>query len=163
MADILDTGTERLAILNLHVTPMPPIKFRLNLTYHLEEMWFEEFLGYWNKTFLAILNFRSGAEDFLRWLPWWSSWISEQNFSSSSKSPCCLNAFHLSYHSIRLTVWEQITIKDFQDGPHGYHHGYDSDGDACLLVAHFENIVFYIGSSYSKYRLFTGFSIKNIG
>ena len=32
-----------------------------------------------------------------------------------------------------------------------------------LLVAHFENIGFYIGSSYSKYRLFTGFSIKNIG
>ena len=32
-----------------------------------------------------------------------------------------------------------------------------------LLVAHFENIGFYIGSSYSKYRLFTGFSKKNIG
>ena len=32
-----------------------------------------------------------------------------------------------------------------------------------LLVAHFENIGFYIGSSYSKYRIFTGFSIKNIG
>ena len=29
-----------------------------------------------------------------------------------------------------------------------------------LLVAHFENIGFYIGSSYSKYRLFTGFPIK---
>ena len=27
-------------------------------------------------------------------------------------------------------------------------------------MAHFENICFYIGSSYSKYRLFTGFSIK---
>ena len=32
-----------------------------------------------------------------------------------------------------------------------------------LRVAHFENIGFHIGSSYSKYRLFTGFSIKNIG
>ena len=32
-----------------------------------------------------------------------------------------------------------------------------------LLVAHFENIGFHIGSSYSKYRLFIGFSIKNIG
>ena len=46
------------AILNLHFTPMPPIKFRLNLT-------FEEFqdgcrgdrLGYRNGTILAILNF----------------------------------------------------------------------------------------------------------
>ena len=28
---------------------------------------------------------------------------------------------------------------------------------AGLLVAHFENIGFYVGSSYSKYRLFTGF------
>ena len=27
-------------------------------------------------------------------------------------------------------------------------------------MAHFENIGFHIGSSYSKYRLFTGFSIK---
>ena len=35
--------------------------------------------------------------------------------------------------------------------------------EAGLLVAHFENIGFYVGSSYSKYRLFTGFSIKNIG
>ena len=34
---------------------------------------------------------------------------------------------------------------------------------AGLLVAHFENIGFYIGSSYSKYRIFTGFSIQNIG
>ena len=32
-----------------------------------------------------------------------------------------------------------------------------------LLVAHFENTGFHIVSSYSKYRLFTGFSIKNIG
>ena len=30
-------------------------------------------------------------------------------------------------------------------------------------MAHFENTGFHIGSSYSKYRLFTGFSIKNIG
>ena len=27
-------------------------------------------------------------------------------------------------------------------------------------MAHFENTGFHIGSSYSKYRLFTGFSIK---
>ena len=30
---------------------------------------------------------------------------------------------------LSLTVQQQITIKDFQDGHHGYHHGYDSDGD----------------------------------
>ena len=27
------------------------------------------------------------------------------------------------------TVREQITIEDFQDGLHGDHHGYGSDGD----------------------------------
>ena len=33
-----------------------------------------------------------------------------------------------SFRSIQLTVWEQITIEEFQDG-HGGHHGYDSDED----------------------------------
>ena len=28
-----------------------------------------------------------------------------------------------SFRSIRLTVWEQIKIKDFQDGRLGIHHG----------------------------------------
>ena len=32
-----------------------------------------------------------------------------------------------SFRSIRLTVWERITIQDFKDGHHGYHHGYDGD------------------------------------
>ena len=27
------------------------------------------------------------------------------------------------------TAREQIIIKDFQDGPHGSHHGNNSDGD----------------------------------
>ena len=45
-----------LAILNLHVTPMPPIKFWLNLTYCLG----------------ADVIYR-----FSRWLPWRPSWISE--------------------------------------------------------------------------------------
>ena len=61
-----------LAILNFHITPMPPIKFKLNQTYRL------------------------GADVIWRFsrLPWWPSWISEQNPSSSSKSPCCPDAFH---------------------------------------------------------------------
>ena len=50
-----------LAILNLYNAPMPPIKFRLNLTYGLGEMSFEEFqdghhdshLGYWNRTIFS--------------------------------------------------------------------------------------------------------------
>ena len=53
-----------LAILNLYVVPMPPIKFRLNPIYGLGGMSFEEFQaghrgghhGYQNGTILAILN-----------------------------------------------------------------------------------------------------------
>ena len=53
-----------LVILNLYVALMPPIRFRLNLTYGLGEMSFEEFqdghrgdhLGYRKGTILAILH-----------------------------------------------------------------------------------------------------------
>ena len=96
-----------LAILNFHNTPMPPIKFKLNQTYRLgtDVIW-----------------------RFSRWLPWWPSWISEWNHFSNSKSRCCPNAFH-RFCSIRLTVREQITTEDFQDGCHGIHHWCDSDGN----------------------------------
>ena len=62
-----------LAFLNLQVTQMPPIKFRLNPTSH------------------------SGAKvvwRFSRWPPWWPSWISEQNDFRHSKSLCCSDASH---------------------------------------------------------------------
>ena len=62
-----------LAILNLCVTVMPPIKFQLNLTYGLggDVVWI-----------------------ILRWPPWRPSWISEQNNFCNSESPCCQNASH---------------------------------------------------------------------
>ena len=62
-----------LAILNLHVTVMPPTKFLLNPTYHTE----------------ADVVWR-----FSWWPPWQPSWISEQNNFNNSKSLCC---FHASY------------------------------------------------------------------
>ena len=61
----LDIGMEQFfAILNLYVTPMPPIEFKLNPTYGLEEMSFEEFqdghfsghTGYQYGMIWAILN-----------------------------------------------------------------------------------------------------------
>ena len=45
-----------LAILNLCVTVMPPIKFWLYLTYGLEEMSFKEFQDGHHGTILAFLN-----------------------------------------------------------------------------------------------------------
>ena len=105
------------AILNLHFTPMPPIKFQLNLTYCLEgdviwsfkmasilEIGTKEFQQFWISvspqclpSCLSSIRHPSVADvisRFSRWLPWWPSWISEQNHFSNSKSPCCSNAFH---------------------------------------------------------------------
>ena len=55
-----------LVLLNLHVSPMPPSKFQLNLTYRSRAdiisrfsswpPWHGGHLGYWNWTNLAILN-----------------------------------------------------------------------------------------------------------
>ena len=70
MAAILNIGMEpKLAILNLHVTPMPPSKVELNWTYH------------------------SGADmvwRFSKWPPLELSWISERN----DFSKCCSDASH---------------------------------------------------------------------
>ena len=83
-----------LVILNLYVTPMPPIKLRLNVTYCLggDVVWR---ILHWNRRIYAILNYhntplppimfklnqtyRSVADviwRFSRWLPWWPFWIS---------------------------------------------------------------------------------------
>ena len=62
-----------LAILNLHVTPMSPTKFWLNLTY------------------------RSGADKVWRFSSrpsWVPSWILEWNNFSNSESLCCCDASH---------------------------------------------------------------------
>ena len=84
-----------LAILNLYVTPMTLIKSGFNLHYGLGEV-------VWRIS---------------RWLP---SWISEWNKLGSSESPQCLPP---SFSLIRLTVQEQMSFQDFQDGHHGGHLG----------------------------------------
>ena len=61
-----------LAILNLYVAPMPPIKFRLNLAY----MYGLGGDAVWRNS---------------RWPPCRPSWISER---THSESPCCQNASH---------------------------------------------------------------------
>ena len=68
-----------LAILNLCVTVMPPIKFWLNPTYGLG---------------------RNVVWKISRWLPWWPSWISEWKDFSNSESLCHCDASHqVSAHS----------------------------------------------------------------
>ena len=67
-----------LAILNLYVAPMPPIKFQLNLTYCLggDAIW-----------------------RISRWPLWRPSWA----HFSNSESPCCHNASH--YVSAQSNLW----------------------------------------------------------
>ena len=142
-----------LAIPNLHVTLVPPIKFLHNLTYCLggDVVWRitrwqpssileqndfsnTEFPLYPNSSPLMFkLNqiYHSGADviwRLSRWLPWGASQISEQNHFSNSKFPM-LRCLPPNFCSIQLTVQEQITTEDFQDGPCAGHHGYHSDGD----------------------------------
>ena len=125
-----------LAILNLYVAPMPPIKFGPIRIMVWEEMSFEKFqdglhgchLGYQNETNLAVLNlhvspmpptkflvnptYHSGADvisRFSRWPPRQPPWILERNKFSNSKSPSHPNASGLrpSLGSILLTHREQ--------------------------------------------------------
>ena len=119
-----------LAILNLYVAPMPPIKFWLNWTYCFGGMSFEEFqdgrhgghLGYQNRTILAILNlynaqmppikFRLNLTSFgrrcglknLKMAPWWLFWLLEWNDFSNSESLCPCDASHQNFGSIQLKV-----------------------------------------------------------
>ena len=62
-----------LAMQNLYVAPMPPIKLQLNLIYSLR---------------------RDVSCRFSRWPTGQPSWISEQNDFSNSNSPCGPNASH---------------------------------------------------------------------
>ena len=100
-----------LAILNLYVTPMPFIKFRLNPTHG----WGEDVVSRisrwppWQPSWRLELknnNLPSASHQFLAesdltirqqmlfvYFPG-PSWIREWNNFSSSKSPCCSNASH---------------------------------------------------------------------
>ena len=73
-----------LAILNLHMAPMPPIKFGFNLTKD------------------------SGADVVSRF----SSWIAEPKDLSNSESLCCSHASHQVW-TIQLTVWEEMSFEEF--------------------------------------------------
>ena len=125
-----------LAILNPHVALMPPIKFRLNLTYSLggDVVWRISRWppsGYQNRTTLAILNlccsnasikFRLnptyGLGDVLwrisRWPPWQPSWISEWNDFSNSESLCRSDASHKVSAQSDLQFGRRCHLKNFK-------------------------------------------------
>ena len=133
-----------LAILNLCVTVMPPIKFLLNPTNGMggDVVWRISRWPPWrpswikNGTILTILNlcvalmilikfwlnltYGLGGDivwRISRWPPWQPSWISERNDFSNSKSLCHCDASH-RFGSIWLMVWEKLSFELFQDGGH---------------------------------------------
>ena len=78
-----------LAVLNLHVSPMPPTRFQLNPTY------------------------RSGADvvsRFSRWPPW----ILERNQLSNFKSPCLPNVSHQVWAQSDLPFGSRCGLKIFK-------------------------------------------------
>ena len=92
-----------LAILNLHVTPIPPAKFGLNPTYHSQAV-----VVWW----------------FRRWPQWRTCWILEQDDFLNSESLCCSDASHqvsaqsdLQFGRCHLTVFKMagmLTILDIR-------------------------------------------------
>ena len=78
-----------LAVLNLHVSPMPPTKFQLNPTY------------------------RSTANVVSRF-PSWQPWILEWNQFSNSKSPCYPNASHQGWAQSNLPFGSRHGLKIFK-------------------------------------------------
>ena len=92
-------------LLSLFVAPMPPIKFRLYPTYGLR----------------GDVVWRIS-----RWPPWRSSWTSEQNYFSNSESLC--------HSPIQLVVWEELSIKELQDGRRGGHLGYQTGTIIAILI-----------------------------
>ena len=88
-----------LAILNLQITPMPPNKFQLNLTYSLggDVVW-----------------------RFSKWLTGLPSWLSEWNDFSNSKPPCDPMPF-TKFWQADLGSGKQMWFQDFQDGHFGGH------------------------------------------
>ena len=113
-----------LAILNLYDTPMPPIKFQLNLTYDLGDAvwrisrWLAAILDI--RTECHLKNFKiaamaangSGGDviwRISRWLPWPPAWISEPNDFNNSESLC----HWMPPIKIWLTVWE-MSLNNFK-------------------------------------------------
>ena len=82
-----------LAILNLCVTVMLPIKFWLNPTYGLG----------WDVIWRIS-----------RWRPWGPSWLSERYNFSNSKSLCCSNASHQVLAQSHLRFGRRCHLKYFK-------------------------------------------------
>ena len=82
-----------LAIRNLYVAPMPPIKFWLNLSYGLRG------------DVVCIIS---------KWPQWRPSWISEWNEFSNSESLCHCDASHQVLAQCYLRFGRRCCLKNFK-------------------------------------------------
>ena len=76
--------------------------------------------------------------------------ISTEQFSTY-EFLCCFKASH-RFSSIRLTAWEEMSLKGFQDGLHGGHLGYWNGKYLAILnlyVAPMPPIKFQLDPTYS--------------
>ena len=120
-----------LAVLNLYVALMSPIKFQLHPTYSLGQdvIWRISRWPVWLQSWISERNhfsksesppptkfwlnptYRSGADvvwRFSRWPPWWPSWISELNDFSNSESLslwCPQSSFNPTFSLWGHIVW----------------------------------------------------------
>ena len=81
-----------LAVLNLHVAPMPSTKFRLNLT--------------WDSGADVVSSFSSWPQSL--------SWIAERNDFSNSESLWCSNASHQVSAQSNLRFGRRCRLKNFK-------------------------------------------------
>ena len=112
---ILDT----LAILNLHVFPMPPTRIQLNPTYHsgADALW--RFFRMAAKVVILNWYWKLGQNDFLHF------WISMLFL--------CLPP---SFSSNGFVVWEEMWFGEFQDSRHEGHLGYQKKTILAILNLH---------------------------
>ena len=135
MAAVLDII---LAILNLYVTVMHPIKFWLNPTYGLggDVLWRISRWPQWRPSWISerynFSNFESlphcdatikfqlnrtyglGGDVIWRISRWWPSWISELNNSSHSDSLCLCDASHQVLTQSDLRFGRTCCFKNFK-------------------------------------------------
>ena len=138
-----------LAIFDLQVIPMLPTQFRVNWVFcsgkevkiDFHDGHHGSHLGFMTGTILAFFwstshpdasyhvssqlafRFRRRKNGFSRWLPWWPSWISDQNDFSYFLSTSHPNDSY-PFKSIGLLGQEKKWKINFQDGPYGGQLGF---------------------------------------
>ena len=153
-----------LAILNRYVVPMPPTKFQLNPIYSLGvDVHLKIF------KFLAILNLHvapmpptnfglkftkgSGADvvSIFKMVTQAAILESQTEWFKQFWISISLWCFPSSFGSIQLTVWEEISFEEFQDGNHGSCLGYWNGTILAILnvyVAPMPSIKFQLNPTY---------------